>query len=133
MSKTQPPAKKKRIPASGTPKPAADPPPLHCGVFTIDQRTLRATKGDGPLILTPMQTRLFLLFMRHAGRVIWHRTIIKEVWKTDYVKDRRMLYVHICGLRRQIEDDPRHPAYLRTVRGIGYRFGMPGEDTSPAI
>jgi DNA-binding response OmpR family regulator len=133
MVKTRPPVKKKRIHASGTPTPPADPPLLRCGMFTLDQRTLRATKGECQLILNPMQTRLFLLFMRHAGRVIRHKTIMKEIWKTDFTKDLRMLYVHIWGLRKKIEDDPRHPAYLRTVRGIGYRFGMPGEDTSPAI
>ncbi len=133
MGKSRSPSKKRRIPSSCLPKAPADPPPLHCGVFTLDQRTLRATKGDGQLTLTPMQTRLFLLFMRHAGRVIRRKTIIKEIWKTEYEEDVRMLYVHICGLRQKIEDDPRHPAYLRTVRGIGYRFGMPGEETAPAI
>lgn len=133
MSKTRPPAKKKRMLASGTSTPVADPPLLRCGVFTMDQRTLCVTKRECPLSLNPMQTQLFLLFMRHPGRVIKHKTILKEVWKTDYGEDRRMLYVHIWGLRKKIEDDPRHPAYLRTVRGIGYRFGVPGEETAPAI
>jgi len=133
MVKTRPSVKKKRIPASGTPTPSADPPPLHCGVFTLDQRTRRVAKRDCQLTLTPMQTQLFLLFMRHPGRVIRHKTIVKKIWNTDYVKDLRMLYVHIWGLRQKIEDDPRHPVYLRTVRGVGYRFGMPGEETAPAI
>jgi len=132
LSKTQPPARKKRTPAAGITSPD-DPPLLQCGVFTFDQRTLRATKGERPLILNAMQTQLFLLFMRHPGRVIRHKTILKEIWHTDFTQDRRMLYVHIWGLREKIEDDPRHPAYLRTVRGIGYRFGVPGEETSPAI
>jgi len=133
MIKARPSAKKKRTPASGTTTPPADPPLLQCGVFTLDQHNLRATKRDCPLTLTPMQTRLFLLFMRHPGRVIRRKTIVKAIWNTDYEKDVRMLYVQICGLRQQIEDDPRHPVYLRTVRGIGYRFGVPGEDTAPAF
>jgi DNA-binding response OmpR family regulator len=151
MSTARPPAKKRQTSSSYTSKDPATPetpsrPPfrevrrdgvspklLHCGVFTLDQRTLSATKREHQLRLTPMQAKLLLLFMRHPGRVIRRKTIVKEIWDTDYTKDTRMLDVHICGLRKVIEDDPRHPAYLRTVRGVGYRFGVPGEDTSPAL
>jgi DNA-binding response OmpR family regulator len=49
------------------------------------------------------------------------------VWDTDYVGDTRTLSVHIRWLRLKIEADPDHPRFLRTVRGVGYRFEVPPE------
>jgi len=45
------------------------------------------------------------------------------VWETDFLDDTRTLEVHICWLRQKIEEDPHNPQRLRTVRGVGYRFG----------
>ncbi len=75
--------------------------------------------------LTPMQMRLLEVFMRHPQEVLSRRFLIKEVWNTDYVGDTRTLDVHISWLRQLIEDDPAHPHYIVTVRGVGYRFGLP--------
>jgi DNA-binding response OmpR family regulator len=47
------------------------------------------------------------------------------VWETDYVGDTRTLSVHVRWLRQKIEDDPDSPRFLRTVRGVGYRFEVP--------
>jgi DNA-binding response OmpR family regulator len=47
---------------------------------------------------------------------------MKEVWDTDYLDDTRTLDVHVRWLRKKIEDNPSEPLYLRTVRGVGYRF-----------
>jgi DNA-binding response OmpR family regulator len=60
--------------------------------------------------------------MQHAGEVLNRGTIMKEVWETDYLGDTRTLDVHIRWLREKLEDDPSHPQYIVTVRGIGYRF-----------
>jgi DNA-binding response OmpR family regulator len=51
--------------------------------------------------------------------------IIKQVWETDYVGDTRTLSVHIRWLRAKIEHDADDPQFLRTVRGVGYRFDVP--------
>ena len=61
--------------------------------------------------------------MRNPGKVLSRRLLMKEVWETDFLDDTRTLDVHICYLRKKIEEDPYHPHLLRTVRGIGYRFG----------
>ena len=50
---------------------------------------------------------------------------MKAVWETDYVGDTATLNVHVRWLRTKIEDDPGAPQYLRTVRGVGYRFDAP--------
>jgi len=52
---------------------------------------------------------------------------MKKVWKTDYMGDTRTLDVHIRWVREKIEEKPSSPIYLRTVRGVGYRFDIPEE------
>jgi len=50
---------------------------------------------------------------------------MKNVWDTDYVGDTRTLDVHVRWIREKIEENPSSPGYLRTVRGVGYRFEVP--------
>jgi DNA-binding winged helix-turn-helix (wHTH) protein len=72
--------------------------------------------------LTPKQFKLLEAFMRRPGEVLSRRFLMRHVWQTDYIGDTRTLDVHIRWVRQIIEDDPDKPRYLRTVRGIGYRF-----------
>ena len=66
--------------------------------------------------------------MSNGGEVITRKRLMKEVWDTDYLGDTRTLDVHICWLRKKIEDSPSKPALLRTLRGVGYRFEVSGKD-----
>jgi DNA-binding response OmpR family regulator len=72
--------------------------------------------------LTPKEYKLLRLLMQHAGEVLNRRTIMKEVWETDYLGDTRTLDVHIRWVREKLEDDPGQPQYIFTIRGVGYRF-----------
>jgi DNA-binding response OmpR family regulator len=60
--------------------------------------------------------------MQHPGQVVSRRTLMKEIWNTDYLGDTRTLDVHMRWLREKIEDDPNEPRLLVTVRGEGYRL-----------
>ena len=71
-----------------------------------------------------MLCQLLEVFMRNPGRVLDRRFLMREVWETDYTGDTRTLEVHICWLRKKIEKDPRHPRYLKTVRGVGYHLSV---------
>jgi DNA-binding response OmpR family regulator len=92
-------------------------------VLDPDTRTLR--KGNKTTHLRPKEADLLIYFIRNSGRVISRQELIREVWKTDYVDDTRTLSVHVRWLRTKIEDDPSKPRFLRTVRGVGYRFEVP--------
>jgi len=72
--------------------------------------------------LTPKGFRLLYLLVGHRDQDLSRRTIMKEVWETDYMGDTRTLDVHIRWLREKIEDNPSHPRRLITIRGVGYRF-----------
>ena len=97
-------------------------------VFRVADLTLDLTRKEimgcnGSNKLTPKECELLALFMSYPGRVLSRKLLMKEVWETDFLDDTRTLEVHICWLRKKIEEDPRKPQRLRTVRGVGYRFG----------
>jgi two-component system phosphate regulon response regulator PhoB len=91
--------------------------------LTLDLRRKEIKGCNGNNKLTPKECELLALFMSYPGRVLSRKLLMKEVWETDFLDDTRTLEVHICWLRKKIEEDPRRPQRLRTVRGVGYRFG----------
>lgn len=95
---------------------------LRRGELALDLQTRLLAKGDQRYRLTPKEFLLLKLLMSKPGQVLTHKTILKEVWNTEYDGDIRTVHVHISWLRKKIEDTPRKPARLRTVRGVGYRF-----------
>jgi DNA-binding response OmpR family regulator len=103
-------------------------PEIHVGVLSLDPDVRILRKGDEVIQLRPKEAALLALFMENAGRVLSRLEIMKEVWETDYVGDTRTLSVHVRWLRLKIEDDPGNPRWLRTVRGLGYRFEEPESD-----
>lgn len=74
--------------------------------------------------LTPRLAHLLRMFLEAPGVVLERERLFKEVWNTDYTGDTRTLDVHISWLRRAIEMDPRKPALLKTIRGVGYRLDI---------
>jgi DNA-binding response OmpR family regulator len=92
-------------------------------VFDPDTRALR--KGGATTQLRPKEASLLIYFIQNSGRVITRRELMRQVWETEYVGDTRTLSVHVRWLRTKIEDDPNKPRFLRTVRGVGYRFEVP--------
>jgi DNA-binding response OmpR family regulator len=100
---------------------------LQAGRLTLNLGTRCVNSGSKERRLTPKELELLKVFMRSPGRVLSRKFLMKKVWKTDYVGDTRTLDVHIRWLREKIEKKPSFPVYLRTVRGVGYRFDIPEE------
>lgn len=75
--------------------------------------------------LTPKQSRLLEVFMQNPERLMTRKALIRQVWDTDYTGDTRTLDVHMSWLRRAVEQDPKQPRLLATVRGMGYRLMLP--------
>jgi DNA-binding response OmpR family regulator len=74
--------------------------------------------------LTPKQTKLLEIFMLNPGRLLTRKSLIKQIWQTDYLGDTRTLDVHMSWLRSAVEEDPSKPKLLRTIRGMGYRLDI---------
>ncbi len=103
--------------------PEANGKALHAGPIALypDCRTLQVAGGEAQK-LTPNLVALLHILINNRGVVMEREVLFREVWKTDYVEDTRTLDVHISWLRKKIESDPRRPALLKTVRGVGYRL-----------
>ena len=105
---------------------------IRVGDLLLDPDTGVLHKGEAEERLLPKETALLALFMRNRGRVLSRQEIMEKVWETDYLEDTRTLTVHVRWLRLKIEDDASAPRYLRTVRGVGYRFDVPQPDADLA-
>lgn len=95
---------------------------LRQGRLTLDLLRRRVFCSNRVSNLTPKECKLLQVFMRNSGKVLSRKTLMKEVWDTDYTGDTRTLDVHVRWIREKIEESPSAPLYLRTVRGVGYRF-----------
>ncbi len=99
---------------------------LEASGVTLDVSNRRVEGDNGVHHLTPIECRLLKTLMTYPGKVMSRKFLMRKVWKTDYLGDTRTLDVHICWLRKKIEEDTQNPRYIETVRGVGYRFGKAG-------
>lgn len=100
---------------------------LQAGPFTLDLEQRRAILEDKQIQLTPRLCAIFKILVEHPGEVINRETLFKEAWETEYTGDTRSLDVHMSWLRQALEENPRHPRYIKTVRGLGYRLDVEAE------
>ena len=83
------------------------------------------------MILTPKEYRLLQILAQHAGNVVTHQYLLKEVWGQQHMLDTHYLRIFVRKLRQKIEADPTQPRILLTELGIGYRLALP-ETAQPA-
>ncbi len=95
---------------------------LRAGDLAVDLARRQAWRGAAPLDLTPREFDVLAYLVRHAGKVATHRVLLADVWGPDYSSETQYLRVFINRLRRKIEPDPSHPAYIVTEPGVGYRL-----------
>ncbi len=90
--------------------------------ITLNCDTRDVTKGDAPLELTFKEFELLKLLMENSDRVMTRSELLNLVWGIDFEGETRTLDMHIRTLRQKLGDDAETPRYIRTVRGVGYRF-----------
>jgi two-component system KDP operon response regulator KdpE len=93
-----------------------------CGDLRIDLAARRVLVRDREIHLTPLEYRLLTTLAHHAGKVLTHRFLLKEVWGPQQVQETHYLRIFMASLRRKIEADPAQPGYLLTEQGVGYRL-----------
>ena len=103
-------------------QPAAAEPVLTFGHVQIDLARRLVTRGGEPVKLTPTEYALLRLLAQHAGRVLTHRQILKEVWGPQYADETHYLRVYFAQLRQKLEDNPALPHLIVTEPGVGYRL-----------
>jgi len=104
---------------------------VQVGDLTVDlEKRLVLVRGEH-VALTPHEYGMLALFARNVGKLLTHRTILREVWGAGYGDESHYLHVYISQLRRKIEAEPTRPRYLLTEPGAGYRLVEP-RDNEPA-
>lgn len=89
----------------------------------VDQNTLSCYKNDKEIIITPTELKILTLLMKNPGRVYTKGQIYEYLNGEFYINDENTIMVHMSNLRNKIEDDPKSPKYIITVRGLGYKLG----------
>jgi two-component system alkaline phosphatase synthesis response regulator PhoP len=92
------------------------------GPFTLDTKGAALFKGKTPIPLTAQEYRLLVHMIAHKGEVLSRNDLLDAVWGYDSMPSTRTVDVHVAWLRRKIEDNPRHPRRIVTVRRLGYKF-----------
>jgi DNA-binding response OmpR family regulator len=104
---------------------AATPATVDLGRVQADLAGHRLLRDGAALPVKPKAFELLAFLVRNPGQVFTRDQLLEHVWGYDYGGESRTVDVHIHWLRSQIEDDPGHPLYLHTVRGVGYVFRRP--------
>lgn len=98
------------------------PSMITIGELRLDPARRQVFARGTEIHLTPIEYKLFSLLMRHAGKVITHRQLLKDVWGPSYVDQMQYVRVYMGQLRHKLEVDPARPRYLVTEPGVGYRL-----------
>src|SRR5215831_8424415 len=102
----------------------AQPSVLRVADLTLDPTSRRVARGGVPVVLTPREFAMLEVLMRHAGEIISRTRLVERVWdEASEVLD-NLVDVHVSHLRKKI-DRGGLPLLIRTVRGFGYRLGLP--------
>jgi DNA-binding response OmpR family regulator len=96
--------------------------PLDRGALHIDVAKRTTELNGEPVQLTYVEFEILSVLARHPGRVYTRDMLLDRIWGDSAYRDQRTIDVHIRHLREKLEQDPRVPEYLLTVRGVGYRF-----------
>lgn len=92
------------------------------GDIGVDFKRAEVTKSNTPIELSAMEFRLLQFFIENRGSVHSRDDLLDAVWGYDAMPTTRTVDVHVAWLRQKLEDNPKHPQYIQTVHGFGYKF-----------
>jgi len=102
--------------------PLAAQPACSFGSVRVDFRSAEVTRDGRPVPLSAREYQLLRYFIENRGRVISREELLKEVWGYQALPSTRTVDVHMAWLRQKLEANPKHPEYILTLRGLGYKF-----------
>jgi two-component system, OmpR family, KDP operon response regulator KdpE len=98
-------------------------PVVDAGDFRVDLAAKRVVRADGSEVhLTPTEWGVLELLVRHRGKLVGQKELLRAVWGPNYGAETNYLRVYMAQLRRKLEPEPAHPRHLVTEAGMGYRF-----------
>ncbi|MET7767625.1 response regulator [Nocardia sp. NPDC005366] len=100
----------------------ASEPVVVTSSFTVDLAAKMVTRNGATVHLTPTEWGMLEMLVRHRGKLVGRKELLREVWGPSYDTETHYLRVYLAQLRRKLEDDPSRPRHLLTEAGMGYRF-----------
>jgi two-component system, OmpR family, KDP operon response regulator KdpE len=101
------------------------------GDIKVDYAKRLVFVADREVHLTPIEYKLIVALMRHAGMVLTHKQLLDQVWGPGHAHQMQYLRVYMAQLRQKLEENPAHPRYLVTESGVGYR--LKSRETPPSV
>jgi len=92
------------------------------GNLRVDLIKRQVFVRDTEVHLTPIEYRMLVAMIQHAGKVVTHNQLLRRIWGESYGDENHYVRVFMAQLRRKVEEDPAHPRYLITEPGVGYRL-----------
>ncbi len=92
------------------------------GAVRVDFRSAEVRRDGSPVDLSAQEFRLLCYLIEHRGETVSREKLLNDVWGYEAVPSTRTVDVHVAWLRQKIESNPRHPNFLLTVHGLGYKF-----------
>ena len=100
---------------------------LQIGDIILDSNNVKVLVRDEEIELTSIEYGILKYLMDNAGRILTKNQIFEAVWNEEFLSGDNTIMVHISRLRDKIEIESRNPKYLKTIRGLGYRFEKKGD------
>jgi two-component system alkaline phosphatase synthesis response regulator PhoP len=100
----------------------ASPDTYQFGPVHVDFRRVEVDRDGVPIDLSSLEFKLLHYLIEHRGTVISRNKLLDEVWGYDAMPSTRTVDVHVAWLRQKVEVNPRHPQFILTVHGLGYKF-----------
>lgn len=95
---------------------------IEIGNLKLDLESYKLTKNDKEIKLTSTEIKIIELFMNNPNKVFTKKNLFESVWNESYIAEDNAVMVQISKIRDKIEDDSKNPKYIKTIRGIGYKF-----------
>lgn len=95
---------------------------IEIGDLKLDLEAFKLTKHDKEIQLTSTELKIVELFMKNPGKVFTKKNLFESVWDEVYIAEDNAIMVQISKIRDKIEDSSKEPKYIKTIRGIGYKF-----------
>ncbi|MCG3120927.1 MAG: KDP operon transcriptional regulatory protein KdpE [bacterium] len=109
-------------------QPVAESSEFRNGHLYVDFVHRLVKANEQPVKLTALEYDLLLLFIKHAGKVLTHRQILKEIWGPHNIEQTQYLRIYMAQLRKKLELDPAQPQMFLTESGVGYRMVLAEEE-----
>lgn len=95
---------------------------LKNGDIKVEVNNYKTTKGNNEVSLSVKEFKLLVYFIENVGQIFTKKQLYEQVWEENYFGDDNTIMVHISRLREKLEDNPKAPEYIKTIKGLGYRM-----------